>query len=173
MRIGLISDTHGRWLPRVESEFAGVDLILHAGDIGDPSILSLLGEIAPVYAVRGNCDSSSLFAKIPEILTIEGGAIIMGLLHGHQLDPSRMDEDAIALFRPRGATLIVHGHTHITKHAVYDGITIVNPGAIHQYSRGNESTVALVEFSTPEDITVTFRRISGRDTPPSHPQSWP
>jgi len=66
MTVGLISDTHGFWDDHIPGLFAGVDHILHAGDIGAPSILVGLECIAPVTAVMGNCDGPPLDARETE-----------------------------------------------------------------------------------------------------------
>ena len=70
MTVGLISDTHGFWDDRIPTLFAGVDHILHAGDIGDPSILMGLERIAPVTAVMGNCDGPPLDAREIEVIDL-------------------------------------------------------------------------------------------------------
>lgn len=125
MRIGLISDTHGLLRPEVFHAFAGVDRILHAGDVGGADILVELETIAPVDAVFGNTDERSLRAELPaeRTLTIEGRTIV--LAHG----------DAIGSPTPEGlraawpdADIIVYGHTHVQK-VDRDGALTINPGA--------------------------------------------
>ena len=83
MTVGLISDTHGFWDDQISALFAGVDHILHAGDIGDPSILASLERIAPVTAVMGNCDGLPLDARETEVIDLGGIAfwfIILSIL---------------------------------------------------------------------------------------------
>src|SRR5579871_1478099 len=81
MKIGVVSDTHGLLRAEVPPLLAGVERILHLGDVGDPKILDRLGEIAPVTAVRGNIDREGPCAHLPEteVLLIEGGYLY--LLH--------------------------------------------------------------------------------------------
>ncbi len=73
MLIGVVSDTHGFYDPRVPPMLEGVEHILHAGDIGTGQILEQLGEIAPVTAVRGNNDKDGPESEFPEVVTIEPG----------------------------------------------------------------------------------------------------
>src|SRR5947209_1289693 len=103
MRLGLIADTHG-WLdPRALAVFAGVDAILHAGDIGALAIVDALGAVAPVHVVRGNNDTTPALLALPERLHLDLAGLRVHLVHRPQ--------DA----RPGGATLVVYGHTHRLK----------------------------------------------------------
>ena len=77
-RIGIISDTHGLLRPEAERGLAGVDHIIHAGDIGDSAILKQLAEIAPVTAIRGNVDREAWARKIPSTNVLEAGGISIG-----------------------------------------------------------------------------------------------
>ena len=81
MKVGLISDTHGQLRSQVFDHFDGVDLILHAGDIGNAGIITELEAIAPVRAVHGNTDSYAIAAAYGEqvALTLEGSNLV--LLH--------------------------------------------------------------------------------------------
>ena len=85
MKIGIISDTHGLLRAQVFDVFQGVEHILHAGDVGDPDILTELAAIAPVTAVWGNVDGMDLRARIPEIARLELGGVRIVILHGMQL----------------------------------------------------------------------------------------
>jgi putative phosphoesterase len=78
-RIGIISDTHGLFHPKVVEHFQGCDLILHAGDIGKAEVLTHLEEIAPVKAVRGNVDKGKWSEKLPwiEETECEGRKLLM------------------------------------------------------------------------------------------------
>jgi len=79
MKIGVVSDTHGLLRPQVIPELAGVERILHLGDVGDPGILKSLQAVAPVTAVRGNIDRAGECSHLPEteVLLIEGCYIYM------------------------------------------------------------------------------------------------
>ena len=74
MTLGVISDTHGLLRPNVPALLAGVDLIVHAGDVGSPEILQALREIAPTFAVRGNVDTEPWCTALPETDVVKAGA---------------------------------------------------------------------------------------------------
>jgi putative phosphoesterase len=81
--LGLISDTHGLVRPDVASVFAGVDLILHAGDVGGEDVLFELASVAPVEAVRGNVDPPGL--RLPLRYTAEFERVTVTVTHGHEM----------------------------------------------------------------------------------------
>ncbi len=122
--IGLISDTHGLLRPDVHRALAGVELILHAGDVGGDEILDELALIAPVLAVHGNTDAPGdprLAESIDRV--IEGVSVHVS--HGHELGsptPAR-------LLAHYPAQVIVYGHTHRQHISRADGRLVVNPGA--------------------------------------------
>lgn len=126
MRLGIIADTHGLLRPEVFDVFAGVDRILHAGDIGPPELLAELEAIAPVTAVFGNTDGFDIRARVPEIVEtrIEGFDFL--LLHGHQLGAPTPEKLNRAY---PGAEVIVFGHTHRPLLTIVDQVvTVMNPG---------------------------------------------
>lgn len=118
--IGLISDTHGLLREQALTALAGVDAILHAGDIGDPAILDQLATIAPVTAVRGNNDGGAAFETVPETVTLQVGRLAIHLLHDLKL---LLPEDAAAV------QVIVAGHSHRPMIERRDGRLHVNPGS--------------------------------------------
>ena len=123
--IGLISDTHGMLRPSVHTALAGVELILHAGDVGGDAILDELSLIAPVKAVYGNTDSFGdprLRGSLDEFIS----GLRIHVSHGHEVGPPTPAK----LLEAYPADVIVYGHTHkqlITRAA--DGRLVVNPGA--------------------------------------------
>jgi uncharacterized protein len=122
-RIGVISDTHGHWDPKIADLFEGVDLILHAGDIGTPWVIVQLENIAPVTAVLGNTDSG-LSLKDTEIVQFDGYKI---LVH-HILDlrsPAEAIRDRILREKPNA---VVFGHSHRPFCETVGGILYLNPG---------------------------------------------
>ena len=84
MGVGIISDTHGLLRPEALSALQGVELIIHAGDVGGPEVLRRLKEIAPVFAVRGNVDTQPWAKELPETTTIEAARTSFYVLHNLQ-----------------------------------------------------------------------------------------
>jgi putative phosphoesterase len=121
MRVGLISDTHGLLRPQACAALAGSDVIVHAGDIGDASILTRLAAIAPVTAVRGNNDDGPWAAALRDTERIEVGRVGIFVIH---------DRNALA---PDLATadvdVVVSGHSHRPGSEHRDGVLYVNPGS--------------------------------------------
>ena len=128
MRIGLVSDTHGLFEPRLRDLFAGCELILHAGDIVTPGTLDELARIAPVRAVRGNNDLDPAFDALPEIAVVALGSLRAVLVHriGSRARPDPPVRRALARHR---ATFLVHGHSHRPVAVIEEGLFHVNPGS--------------------------------------------
>jgi uncharacterized protein len=122
--IGLISDTHGLVRPEVFDALAGVELILHAGDVGGPEILAELGVIAPVRAVYGNTDDPGRHDLAAE-LVLEIDGVTIHVSHGHELGAPTPAK----LLQAYPQQVIVYGHTHRQLLAEADGRMVVNPGA--------------------------------------------
>jgi uncharacterized protein len=120
-RIGLISDTHGLLRPEALSFLRGSDVIVHAGDIGNAGVLEALAGIAPVTAVRGNNDTGSWAAALPETAFLRFGAMLLYALH----DLAALDIDAHA----NGVRVVVCGHSHRPRIEERDGVLYVNPGS--------------------------------------------
>ncbi|HET7696809.1 MAG TPA: metallophosphoesterase family protein [Vicinamibacterales bacterium] len=124
MLVGLIADTHGLLRPEVYEAFHGVDVILHAGDVGGRQILTELRAIAPVHAVYGNVDrpgESGLAGSID--LRLEG--VNVHVSHGHELGSPTVAR----LLGAYSADVIVFGHTHKALIERTQGALVVNPGA--------------------------------------------
>ena len=145
MRIGLISDTHGKLRPEVFDVFAGVDLILHAGDVGPVDIITELEAIAPVHAVLGNTDSWELRSRAQDTvqLELEGKRIV--LIHGHQLGVPNAERLRAAW---PDADIIVYGHTHRQRVDRVDGCLVVNPGAAGAARFDLKPAVAILVLET-------------------------
>jgi putative phosphoesterase len=122
-RIGLISDTHGLFRPECVAAFAGVDRILHAGDVGD-GVLEVLAAIAPVMAVSGNVDLAGA-SRLGAALDLEVDGVTIHVSHGHELGRPTPE----ILLARYGAGVIVYGHTHEPLLYRMDGRLVVNPGA--------------------------------------------
>lgn len=95
--------------------------IIHAGDIGSPDIIPVLGKIAPVSAIRGNVDTGDWAGRYPEKLTITLGERSFHVLH--DIDDLRLDD------LPRDLAVIVYGHSHRANVRMVDGVVYLNPGS--------------------------------------------
>ncbi|MGQ9560472.1 MAG: metallophosphoesterase family protein [Candidatus Oleimicrobiaceae bacterium] len=127
MRLGLIADTHGCLPSSVLGHFSGVELILHAGDIGSWGVLDELAKVAPVAAVVGNMDGPPLTASHPVHRFVEAEGITILLVHR---PPSLREVESIACQEGVQAVhVVVHGHTHQQRLEERQGILFVNPGA--------------------------------------------
>lgn len=120
-RVGVLSDTHGLLRPEALAALADSDLILHAGDVGDPEVLERLRRMAPVLAVRGNVDRGSWAADLPETRRVEVGDVSLCLLH----DLGRLGAGPA----PAGCRVVLYGHSHRPAVAERDGVLFLNPGS--------------------------------------------
>lgn len=128
MRVGLVSDTHGLYDPKLDRLFAGCALILHAGDVVKPAVLEALARLAPVTAVRGNNDLGPAFAHLPELAQVELGPLTALVVH--QLgERARLPPPVRRALAASGARLVVYGHSHRPAAALEGGVAFVNPGA--------------------------------------------
>lgn len=139
--IGLISDTHGLVRPDVFSALEGVELILHAGDVGD-RVLEELWAIAPVDAVYGNTDATD-DPRLKECIERTIGGLRVHVSHGHELG-SPTPERLLATY---DADVIVYGHTHQQKVVEADGRLVVNPGAAGQRRFKLKPSVAVLTIA--------------------------
>jgi len=122
--IGLISDTHGMVRASVHDALAGVELILHAGDVGGHMILDELEVIAPVLAVYGNTDAP-VDPRLAATIDREIGGLRVHVSHGHELGSPTPEK----LLERYSADVIVYGHTHKQLVVRAGGRLVVNPGA--------------------------------------------
>jgi putative phosphoesterase len=140
MKLGLISDTHGYLDPRVEKIFAGVDHILHAGDIGPDIIIAQLEAIAPVTAVLGNNDCSPCFPLTQIVVLGE-----MKFLVHHIIAPHALRDDLKERVAREQPHVVVFGHTHKPFNEVIGGIHYLNPGYAGKPRFNQTRSVALLE----------------------------
>ncbi len=119
--IGVISDTHGLLREQVRARLRGCHLIIHAGDVDSPSVLTGLREIAPVVAVRGNMDKAGWARQLQELeyFDIDGTGICV--IH----DRSELDARAL----PTGTRIVIYGHSHKPHVEYIDGVLYLNPGS--------------------------------------------
>lgn len=119
VKIGIISDSHGRLRSDVLDNLAGCDYILHAGDIDRPEILDRLEEIAPVCAVRGNNDWGSWAQRLPKSRTVELGGVKFFLVHDRRDVPWKLGDIQVVVF----------GHSHVYLEDKLEGRLWLNPGS--------------------------------------------
>ncbi len=141
VRIGVISDTHG-WLdPAIRRHFAGVDHIIHAGDVGADEVLQGLGALASLTAVAGNEDRvGELGSRLPRHATgdVSGIRFVVGHRRGELL-AEHVDPAA------EGFDLVVTGHTHVASTDWQDGVLYLDPGTATVAGLGKRRTVAVVQ----------------------------
>ena len=128
MLIGVVSDTHGYLNPKVPELLAGVEHILHAGDIGDAGIIEELAKIAPVTTVRGNNDRTGPESLFPEEVTVELDGWNFFLTHEVKV-PKGPDDPSMETYRKAGADVVVFGHSHIALQRQIGTVLFFNPGA--------------------------------------------
>ena len=146
-RVGLISDTHGLIRPEVARIFEGVDLIVHAGDVGGQTVLASLSAIAQVEAVYGNVDDPA-DPSLRRERTVSVGGLLLHVSHGHEL--GRPTPELVAA--RYGGDILVFGHTHRavvveTVGAHGERRLIVNPGAAGPRRFDVEPSVARLTVS--------------------------
>ena len=121
MKIGIVSDTHGLFRPEIAPALAGVERILHLGDVGKPAVLAELAKIAPVTAVRGNVDREGPCADLPEtdvVLIADRYVYMLHDLNTLHLDPAAGKFAAV-----------LSGHTHVPNFYTRKGVLYLNPGS--------------------------------------------
>ena len=142
MKIGLISDTHGKLDPRILPLFEGVEHILHAGDIGPNTVIEQLESVAPVTAVIGNmdwCVSYHLFER----REFSGKHFLMTHQVGDPGDPLRAVREKI---EKEKTDVIVFGHTHVMYAERHDGALFFNPGSASKRKSGHPLSIATMEI---------------------------
>jgi len=140
--IGVISDTHGLMRPEALQALAGVNRIIHAGDIGKAEVLERLAAVAPVDAIRGNADVAAGVCGLRETLSLEVEDCRIFVIHDRKT----------LQFNPQaeGYACVISGHSHRPSEQILDGVLYLNPG-----SAGKR------RFRLP--ITLAIVTISGRD----------
>jgi putative phosphoesterase len=140
--IGLIADTHGLVRPEIASAFAGVDLIVHAGDVGGPAVLAALQAIAPTEAVSGNVDDREN-PMLPRERSLPVGRFTLHVSHGDEFGHPTPER----LLARYTADILVYGHTHRSlQHRAPDGRLVINPGAAGPRRFNLQPSVALLRI---------------------------
>ncbi len=139
--VGVVSDTHGRLDEKVLDLFAGVDRIVHAGDVGDERVLERLALVAHVTGVSGNMDAGLATAELPAeaVIDVGGAKVLVGHIRGHLLQR----HDPVG----EGIAVVITGHTHRPHSSSDSGVLFLNPGTANQTRGfGRSATVALLHI---------------------------
>jgi putative phosphoesterase len=137
MLIGVISDTHGCVPAAVRDVFAGVERIIHAGDVGTSLVLDELGTIAPVTAVCGNVDPECLDMTLDPLANVAFAGTRVLVVHRSADVPRPL---------PVGVGVVVFGHTHVALVEHRSGVLWLNPGSPARARSGSGHSVALLEI---------------------------
>jgi uncharacterized protein len=170
--------------PAVFDLLAGVDLVMHAGDVGELWVLDQLSRIAPVAAVHGNDEAPEALAALPFLTTLVLDGVRVVLTHGHNPDNEaewamRADPSWDGKLRSiaahglaHGASVVVYGHMHVPGVAQVDGVTLVNPGAISAAGimRQTVPTVARMTLTDGPPQVEFFDALTGAAHQP--PNAW-
>ncbi len=138
--IGVISDTHNYFDPCIPELFAGVDHILHGGDVGMSQIILQLEQIAPVTAVIGNTDDPGLRLQQTEVVELAGRKVLVQ----HIVNPHDPVEDTFSRIARERPAVVVFGHTHKPFCQIIDGTMYFNPGYAGKSRFGMDRSVAVL-----------------------------
>lgn len=156
-RIGVISDTHGYLDPSVATLFAGVDHIIHAGDVGDAAIIAALQAIAPLTVVSGNVEPDDLSAALPREVAGEVAGVRFVVAHKPKRLLKRLAAGRLAAGGGAPPDLVVSGHVHVPSASWVDGALHLNPGTASAPDEEDDGpTVVIVEV---EDTGLSARFI--------------
>jgi putative phosphoesterase len=152
--IGVVSDTHGKLARRLGDILAGVDLIIHAGDVDRPEILESLQSMAPVVAVRGNMDQGNWARTLSktELVDIEKNLFYVV----HNLDDMDIDPESL------GVAAVISGHTHRAKIQRKGTVLFLNPGSA-TLPRGKSSPSMALIYIRKESLDAQFFEIEERE----------
>jgi putative phosphoesterase len=149
--IGVISDTHSLLRPEAVAALRDVEHILHAGDVGDATILDRLGHIAPVTAIRGNVDHQGRCGRLPETELVELAGRHVYMLH----DRHELDLDPVAA----GIAVVISGHSHQPGIEWRKGVLYFNPGSAGPRRFSLPVSLGFLEIS-PEEIRPRLQTIA-------------
>lgn len=143
LKVGVVADTHNVLSETARRELRGVDMILHAGDVVDPAILDDLSQIAPVRAVRGNCDYHEPAYRIHvlrDTLQIQLGGYRIFVVHRlPDADPSLMQPELYTRWKSWNPRVAIFGHTHYPEKVEKNGTLFFNPGSPSRPRRSRAS----------------------------------
>jgi putative phosphoesterase len=153
MRLGVISDTHGKFDEAVVPIFTGVDLIIHSGDVGNTPVITRLEQIAPVLAVEGNNDSPGLFPA-ERVERLAGRTILVRHIFGELYQIGKKEREIVERLAP---DIVIFGHSHRPYQGALGNTILFNPG-----SAGPK------RFSLPRTVGLISIRDSGIETQIKH-----
>lgn len=151
-RFGLISDTHGSVHLDIHKIFAGVEEIVHAGDVGGDQVLDELQIIAAVHAVAGNVDYTTEALPIQRIVELPFGKVAIAHGHRHPENKEARVKSLVETYKPKDVRIIMHGHSHQQYLEFRQGLFIVNPGAASRPRFGVMSSVCVLEWDSDRDL---------------------
>lgn len=152
MKIGIISDTHNYLNPRIVQYLQGVDLILHAGDIGSQEIMDRLALVAPVTAIRGNIDYKGTVSMLPEQIITTLGNVTFLMIHDIGNINSFCEKLNQGEFHPL-PEVIVYGHTHQAFYKNINGFIFLNPGSATNSRDHRKPSLSILELQGSEIIS--------------------
>jgi uncharacterized protein len=145
VRIFVLADTHNHLPPKLDELAAGADEIWHLGDVVTPTLLESIRAVGPpVTIVRGNCDAHS---EWPLIVDLERNGVRFRLIHIPPQQP------------PANIDVLLHGHTHVPRDEVRDGVRFLNPGCVTRPNRGAPASVAHLEISDRGELRWELKRL--------------
>lgn len=170
LTVGVLSDTHGHVYPRVKQLLEGVDHIIHAGDVCSPEVLTELRAIAPVTAVRGNCDNEAWAAALPHRAEIDLAGVRFSVTHVGGRRPAGSTSPASETVpapetvpasetvpAPVVPEVVVAGHTHLAALEQRGQVLYLNPGSAGPRRFGRPRTLARVEIYAGPDGSSRVR----------------
>lgn len=145
MLIGICSDIHGLLSAEAYQALEGVDYVLCAGDIEHSSVLVELETIAPTICVRGNCDGASL-SDLPFSKNFTLGGVNFFMTH-------RPEDVGIV---PQNCQVVIHGHTHVPRNEMKNGVLFLNPGSTRKPRGGSNKSIAKMNVENGKVKDVAF-----------------
>ena len=145
MKLGIISDTHHYLNPKVSDVFKGVELIIHAGDVGSGEIMTQLRTLAPVVAVRGNMDLDTPVRILPAVQNIDVEGLQILVVHdiGDLNSFHRRIKRGVYFPMPE---IVIFGHTHRALYKRLDTILYINPGSATTSRDSRKPSVMILEI---------------------------
>ena len=142
MIVGVISDTHGRLDPAIKARFAGVDHVIHAGDVGEQAILEQLHALAPVTVVRGNSGDHPWGDALPDAATVVFDGVPVLVVHNRVMLETFAAPQLLEMTKVH-CGIVICGHTHVAEIGTEDGILYLNPGS-----------ASLPRYETPRSVAL-------------------